>query len=227
MDYTLCTQWCWQTSGHSHPCYQPWLGLSLHRSKSSFHLAYIYDELAFRAPLPASQKPGFWFSRRLCRLRGLSWAEKSRHADPLLTLRNTETAHLHRNENTKKKRRVRGKTNQKTASLTGFLCGLCFFSDAERWAAQWGAGSTASFILSQKGRLWEGTQSLKQLELVSMEMTLEWCWLPIDCSRDRGHCNTGRLQEAKWTGAPIRTKMLLSNCAEQRKFPKSLWWIKD
>lgn len=59
-----------------------------------------------------------------------------------------------------------------------------------------GVGRTASIVLSQKGRLWDGVQSLPQLELVSMEMTLEWCWLPIDCSRGSTHCNTGRLQEA-------------------------------
>lgn len=67
-----------------------------------------------------------------------------------------------------------------------------------------GAGRTASLTLSQKGRLWDGAQSLQRLELVSMEMTLEWCWLPIDCSRG------SRLQEREAAGGGQRKKCVHS-----------------
>lgn len=63
-------------------------------------------------------------------------------------------------------------------------------------AERGGVGRTACIVLSQKSRLWDGIQSLRRLELVSIEMMLEWCCLPIDYSRGSTHCNRGRLQEA-------------------------------
>lgn len=70
-----------------------------------------------------------------------------------------------------------------------------------------GVGRAACIGLSQKGRLWDRAQSLRRLKLVSMEMTLEWCCLPIDSSRGSANCNRGSAVRGRQRKTRVQLKI--------------------
>lgn len=79
---------------------------------------------------------------------------------------------------------------------------------------EWGGGGADGLDppIMQGQVLGEGQSWLHQ-ELVSMEMTLEWCWLPIDCSRGRAeHCREAGVK--LWDGANSLKKNLYHNHAQ-------------